>query len=392
MTTKQQITASNMPTHFAPAERASESRIVTDLSFASRNPIINTVMSAVPGLLAVLNEQRQILTVNDVMLQNLEITDADKVLGLRPGEALHCVHHSDMPGGCGTTEFCSSCGLALALVASLEGDVPAHRKCLAKVKRHQQEVDLFLEVSSFPMHFENRRFILLFLRDITQIQKQISLDRTFFHELRNLLTGLLINSQVLETAKDQTRMNEMAQNIRQLAVRMAKELDLYETMVSENQEGYELALREISLPVFLDQVEEYFHDHPSADTKNLQLSTPIPDVRFRSDITLLEKIICNMLLNAFEATDAGGTVRMFIGHSETEIQFQIWNHQYIPENTARRVFQRNFTTRDEEGRGLGAYVMKLFGEHYLNGKVTFTSDSETGTTFSFHLPILQPSN
>jgi signal transduction histidine kinase len=35
---------------------------------------------------------------------------------------------------------------------------------------------------------------------------------------------------------------------------------------------------------------------------------------------------------------------------------------------------------------MGTYSMKLFGEKYLHGKVSFVSTKEEGTIFTFRLP------
>jgi len=53
---------------------------------------------------------------------------------------------------------------------------------------------------------------------------------------------------------------------------------------------------------------------------------------------------------------------------------------------ALRVFQRSFSTKAGQGRGLGTFSMKLFGENYLGGRVSFTSLQEAGTTFSLERP------
>jgi sensor histidine kinase regulating citrate/malate metabolism len=65
----------------------------------------------------------------------------------------------------------------------------------------------------------------------------------------------------------------------------------------------------------------------------------------------------------------------------------VWNHQSIPEDIARRVFQRNFSTKEEAGRGVGTYSMKLLGEQILGGRVRFSTSPEEGTVFSFSLPL-----
>ena len=81
--------ASRTPrTYFAPPERATAKDLQAAIALASHNPIIDTVMQAFGGLVAVLNDKRQILAVNHALLAALGIEDAKAALGLRPGEAV----------------------------------------------------------------------------------------------------------------------------------------------------------------------------------------------------------------------------------------------------------------------------------------------------------------
>ena len=50
-----------------------------------------------------LNERRQILAVNDVLLAELGIENPASVLGLRPGEMIDCVHARE-EDGCAITK------------------------------------------------------------------------------------------------------------------------------------------------------------------------------------------------------------------------------------------------------------------------------------------------
>ncbi len=59
----------------------------------------------------------------------------------------------------------------------------------------------------------------------------------------------------------------------------------------------------------------------------------------------------------------------------------------IPPGVADRIFQRNFSTKEQIGRGIGAYSMKLFGEKILGGKVGFTTSMEKGTIFKLSHPL-----
>jgi signal transduction histidine kinase len=60
----------------------------------------------------------------------------------------------------------------------------------------------------------------------------------------------------------------------------------------------------------------------------------------------------------------------------------------MPERVQLQVFQRSFTTKGGTGRGLGTHSMKLIGERYLKGKVSFASREPDGTTFTLAVPLV----
>jgi signal transduction histidine kinase len=92
-----------------------------------------------------------------------------------------------------------------------------------------------------------------------------------------------------------------------------------------------------------------------------------------------------MVTNALEATEPGGTVKVFIEPGGNSVTFCVWNRKHIPQKDALRIFTRNFTTKKQPGHGLGTYSMKFFGETILGGIVGFTSTELEGTTFRLSL-------
>jgi signal transduction histidine kinase len=105
-----------------------------------------------------------------------------------------------------------------------------------------------------------------------------------------------------------------------------------------------------------------------------------------TDPYLIQRILTHMLLNAFEASPLGAEISLAVEAGLREIAFRVWNPGVIPAGVAPRVFQRYFSTKGDEGRGQGTFVMKYFGERILRGKVGFTSTREGGTTFELKIP------
>jgi signal transduction histidine kinase len=99
-----------------------------------------------------------------------------------------------------------------------------------------------------------------------------------------------------------------------------------------------------------------------------------------------------MARNALEASADGGVARVWCeavegGGDPTRpaVRFSVHNDGAIAPELQPRIFQRSFSTKAQRGRGLGTYSMKLLGERYLGGAVSFASSAERGTTFSIAL-------
>lgn len=378
---------SAMDTYYAPAARASSDELRRQVEFISVNPIVDGLMSAVGGLLAVLNEQRQVLAVNETLLASLGITNSGEALGLRPGEALGCEHSHDMPAGCGTSQFCQTCGAVISIVTSLGQNKPVEKICALRACRNGRESDMLFRVRSCPLTLDGFRLVFLFLQDITQQQHWAALERVFFHDMNNLMGGVVLGSQMLSQANS-GKSSEMANVLHMRVLRLAQELKIQQCLTRTGMRNYQPLLLRVSAHQVFDELGKLYGDHPSALNKRLRIEPADKMLLFETDINLLLRVLGNMTINALEASADGQEVRVWLEKaSPRELLFCVHNEQAMSDAIKLRVFQRNFSTKGELGRGLGTYSMKVFGENYLGGKISFTSEPGEGTTFRFFLPL-----
>jgi len=373
-----------METYFAKAERANEKEIIAEIEIVIKSPIMSGLLYAVSGLLAILNEHRQIVAVNDSFLQMLGIKDPGEALGLRPGEALQCIHAHEEPAGCGTTKFCSTCGAAIAMVSSLGQDKPVERICALTVNRGCQTVDIALLVRSQPIKIEGKKFLLLFLQDITLQQQRAALERTFFHDINNILSGIVGASEMLSLKNSQSNFVKI---IHQSSLRLKREVDIQRCLFESESCSYQPLWQKIDTDQLIEELKLFFTNHMAARNKNLYFQASCPTLSIKTDVSLLQRVLCNMITNALESTEENGTVKVWEKQNDNFLSFYVWNRQPIPQDIAQRIFQRNFSTKDGAGRGVGTFSMKLFGERILGGQVNFTTSQEEGTVFRFSLPL-----
>ncbi len=373
-----------METHYASPERAPQEELEKDIGNISSDPVICGLMNILSGLLAVLNEHRQILAVNDYYLKLLNLEDARKIIGLRPGESINCVHAHELPGGCGTSKYCSSCGAAIAIVSSMASDRPVEQKCVVTVEKNGKQSDLFFKVRAIPVLANKRRYTLLFLNDISREQQWGAMERLFFHDLKNIIHAILSRSELM-VMDPEMQTDQMANEINALSLRLSNEISIQRQMFQDGVATYQPVYHMVSLQRLLDEARNVFSERSLENGKRLTLRGKVPDVDIRTDYSLVLRILINMISNALEATPDDGQAELFVECDEGCVRFCVWNSGNIPDHIGKRIFQRNFSTKEGVGRGLGTYSMKYFGEGVLGGKVDFISSREKGTVFRLEL-------
>ncbi|MDO8963041.1 MAG: HAMP domain-containing sensor histidine kinase [Coriobacteriia bacterium] len=372
-----------MQTYFAPAERADALELQREIGAVNASLIMDTLLHSVSGMVAILNEYRQVVAFNDTLVGALGIDDPASALGLRPGEVLQCVHAHDEPGGCGTSKHCATCGAAVALVAALGLDEPAERVCALTTNRDGRDVDTCLLVRANPIPIDGGRFLFLFLKDVTIEWNRAALDRTFFHDINNMLGGLITASSLLANGTDDP---ELVRIIHQSATRVAREVAIQSSLRAGESSLLETRPEQTTVGRVLGELGDLFANHPTATDKIVRLREPVSDVEIRTDVSLLLRILANMVTNALEASAVREHIEVWAEVATGRVDFCVWNRQVIPESVALRVFQRNFSTKEGDGRGFGTYSMKLLGEQRLGASVSFTSTIADGTVFRLSLP------
>jgi signal transduction histidine kinase len=251
--------------------------------------------------------------------------------------------------------------------------------------RNGETRDISLAVRASPFELEGERFTVFCITDISLQKMHAGLERTFLHDLSNLVTALAATSEALRHDPN-TKANPIVNDMCDLTQRLSREIVIQRLLLSREPAKYRLNIQHASIAGALAFLERLFANHPVALTKSLSIARRLLVDDCVTDSSLLERILTNMLTNAFEATHDGREVRLAAESSETRMRFSVWNAECMTEAVASRVFQRHFSTKKGLGRGQGTYAIRLFGETLLRGQVGFASRPEDGTTFFVDLP------
>jgi CheY-like chemotaxis protein len=380
-TTEQAPSLHWQATCFAPAERATARELVEEYQLCLDHPVVTAILDAVQGHVLILNPQRQVVAANPAILDSLQHDGQPNVLGLRPGELLSCAHYSDGPNGCGTGEHCRTCGALFAILASQQIDRPANGECRLTMKRDNDFSAVDFSVRATPLVLDGRRLTVFVLHDISATKRREILERVFLHDISNTVTAMSAWGEVLANGVGDGAAVAIVAFLR----RLRDELDAQRALVQA--ESRQLPVRHVvcSAAHVLETLDETFSGSGLVARKQLEISIPSGDTEFVSDARLVLRVLVNMVKNALEATERGGIVRAWFEWRGGRPAFFVHNEAVIPPAHQDHIFERSYSTKGE-GRGIGTYAMKLLGENYLRGQVSFSSSPPGGTVFALVLP------
>lgn len=371
-------------TYFAPAGRASDKVVDLLRSRIMQDELLPSILEVIPDCALVFNQERQVLAVNNYLLKKFGLTNP-QIIGKRLGEILGCIHADSGADGCATGRHCSACGAAFAISQSQEYETRISSECRITLNKDVMTC-LDMEVVASPFKFSDIPVTVCVLKDISAEKRRAVLEKVFFHDLMNTAGGLSGLAALL-TEEDglsvETEM-ECKQWMRKQSERLIDEIRQQRKLLAAENGEFKPEIGSVIVRELMQDVHSLYVNHEVARSRKLVLGE-VPNQAIFTDAAILRRILGNLVKNALEAIPAGETVTMFCESTEDKIAFCVHNPGVMPPEVQLQVFQRSFSSKGTDGRGIGTYSVKLFGERYLKGVVNFVSREPEGTTFRFTL-------
>ncbi len=375
-------------TFYASAERADIAQLNTDYKQFSESDWLNSFINTLPEVVAVLNNERQIVFGNDVLLNLLGIKYKKDLLGLRPGEAMKCINSKLVEGGCGTSEKCKFCGAINSILESQHSLKKVTKECRITTSKEGITDYLDLKVTTAPFNFNNETFWILSIEDLTDVKRREVLEKMFFHDILNIVGSLKgVSDLLVDPDNDEQTSQEYKGIVNSLSKELLDEILAQRVLVFAEKGDLEPVFTEVSTLRLLEEPISYLAHHDVAKTKHVIIDSTAVDTMIVTDKTLINRVIINLTKNALEASKAADTITLNCIKENNIIKFTVHNTAFMPPYVQAQVFQRSFSTKGK-GRGTGTYSIKLLTERYLKGSVSFTSTPEYGTTFTVSVPIV----
>ncbi|WHH60086.1 PAS domain-containing sensor histidine kinase [Petroclostridium sp. X23] len=352
------------------------------LSYFSEESIIAQAYDAVGEYVFIINNSREIVYANKILLRMLGIAHLSELIGRSPGDLLLCIDDSDTE--CGKSENCKECRLNKFLMGH---EIEAQENIMYINKNgYRDKIIISQHVSSIVLG-DNNYFVISFTDKSDTIKKKF-LERVFFHDILNTAGALKGIIQLLkEDVPEKVRIEvEFVENSFKALI---DEIQMQKQIIdAENEELLPDISTVYSIEV-LNDVYRLFQKPMLCLGKKVEVDNRSVNILFDSDVTILKRILCNMLKNALEAADKGEVIRIgckVVQEKDSFLEYWVHNDTVIPKNVQKNIFQYSFSTKSDR-RGWGTYSMKLLGEKYLKGTVGFISTPEKGTTFHIRIPL-----
>ncbi|HNW82311.1 MAG TPA: ATP-binding protein [bacterium] len=369
---------------FASPERTDEDVLRWEINYFEKMDGLVYFLDAVPNIVTVLNKNRQIIFANKAFVEALNLPSPSSLYGKRPGEALDCIYAYKNDSGCGTSNFCRNCQAVQSIISCLDGTIST-TECT--ILRSGGKGAIELRVNSHPFRVNGSKYVVFSVIDISHEKRRRILERSFFHDIANSLTGVQGYAEILQM-QDLGNSNEWVKKM-MLCVQEAVDELFSQKSILAAEDG-ELIVQKIAInsAYLLKSVKSMFDSkNSSTNSENLIIiNKNSENIEFISDRTLVSRVLINMVKNALEASNSEPVKIGSYKTNEGNISFRVSNTCYIPEEIQSHIFKRSFSTKGK-GRGLGTYSIKFLTERYLHGKAFFISDKLEGTTFFVDLPI-----
>lgn len=148
---------------------------------------------------------------------------------------------------------------------------------------------------------------------------------------------------------------------------------------------------EFSLTELIHDVVQEFELQARESEVALRVSPPTEPVNVRADISLIQRVLENLVSNALKYTPEGGRVSISVQPSAAGVGVAVADTgPGIPEQDLPHVFDRFYTVEPEPTKGngssgLGLAIAKRILELH-GGEIVVTSEKRRGTVFRFSLP------
>jgi signal transduction histidine kinase len=346
------------------------------------NPVVAFFWEISPSCLFILDMQNRFLMTNQRMRDFLGAKSEDEVTGRDFGILYRCVENGSGNPGCGRNPECGHCAFFCSLQEALFGSLVRTEFVL---NQHDGKSFIFSAIMK-KISLEQQDVIAVSMLDISDRKRRETMERMFYHDLINAVSGMTGLLQLTELSPSLNGdAKEMIATSRGCAEYLSDEIHFARNLSKAEKGELELELNNTRLSEILLRAMGFFRMHVENRRIRFDVVNASPDAVVKTDRTLVVRILVNLIKNAMEAGSSGEVIGIRAIASNSLLTLEVHNRAYMPPAISENIFKRAFSTKGA-GRGVGTYSVRLFAEQFLHGRTWFTTDPREGTSFYVEIP------
>jgi hypothetical protein len=137
--------------------------------------LLSKIFDAVPSFMFLVDEDVRIQKLNKAALGLFETHEQSSILHKRGGEALRCLHSSDVKEGCGRSPFCKTCVIRNSINKAFAGGEIIRHRTRMELVRGDKTIEIHVLVTASALTYNGKKFVLLIIEDISETMELKSL-------------------------------------------------------------------------------------------------------------------------------------------------------------------------------------------------------------------------
>ena len=214
------------------------------------------------------------------------------------------------------------------------------------------------------------------------------------HDLKNPFSTIIGFSEILKEdlgSQPDGRPKEFSKMIHASAVQTFRLLENLLEWANSQRGKVIFKPQNIKLSDLLN--EELFSLNETATVKNIEITSVVPEnLTIFADKNMIKTILRNLVSNAIKFTHRNGKVAIKVSVDNSSAEVEVSDNGIgMTSDTISKLFRidanlSTLGTEKEKGTGLGLFLCKEFVEKH-GGKIWVRSESGTGTSFFFTIPL-----
>ncbi|HZO85906.1 MAG TPA: ATP-binding protein [Verrucomicrobiae bacterium] len=197
------------------------------------------------------------------------------------------------------------------------------------------------------------------------------------HEIKNALVGV-------KTCVQLAAGTELGPLANREVLRIESLVNLLSQYVSKNKQSF----ADVNLNQVVDNAARSLESARAGKNISLQIELQAAPATIKGSGMQLEQALLNLLLNAVEATPAGGAIGVRSYNESGQVRVELRDSGAgIPVDDLERIFEPFYSTK-ARGSGLGLGITRrIVREH--KGNIEVASESGRGATFTLTFPVAE---